>query len=258
MKKRIVSFVPSWTETLLEAGLDVVGRTRFCIHPTEQIASVPIVGGTKDVKWDKVLALEPDWILLDREENTLAMAKESPFPTLVTHVRSIADCARDLASVAERLDSKPLAEMADRWRTQSLAIPRKPAGPIPETEPTIPALQDWITSPDGKIDRLVYLIWKDPWMTVREDTFIGSMLARLGLGEFHRRGLELVESTARYPELDLGQLPETTLLLYSSEPYPFERKRDELPPRPGALIDGETYSWFGIRSLKFLESRRDD
>ena len=86
---RIVSMVPSWTETLLKAGVNVVGRTRYCIHPPKLITNIPIVGGTKDVSWDLVEDLKPDLVLLDQEENPLEMAEECPVPYFATHVNSI-------------------------------------------------------------------------------------------------------------------------------------------------------------------------
>ena len=280
---RIVSFVPSWTETLLAADLHVVGRTRFCIHPEDQVKDIPIVGGTKDVKWDKVRALKPDWILLDREENTREMAEDSPFPTLITDVRSTADCARDLGVMGEALGSRALTELAKRWRVQTDINARAIDTHASDVDTIdahaidahaidadtihakgnyaqavdadrIPGFLDWVHPPQKKIDRVVYLIWKDPWMTVAGHTFIGSMLQHVGLGAWHERGLEGVADDSRYPQIDIDRLPDTTLLLYSSEPYPFSKKRATLPNRPGALIDGELYSWFGTRSLAYLES----
>ena len=72
---RVVSLVPSLTETLLECGVEVVGRTRFCIHPADKVADIPAVGGTKEVNWQRCLALEPDLVVMDKEENTLEMAQ---------------------------------------------------------------------------------------------------------------------------------------------------------------------------------------
>jgi len=99
---RVVSMVPSWTETLLECGCEVVGRTRFCIHP-ERVRDIPIVGGTKSIDWDKVGALNADLLLLDREENTRSMSVESPIEVFATHVTSVDDLAPEL----ERLSVRP-------------------------------------------------------------------------------------------------------------------------------------------------------
>ena len=96
---RVISMVPSWTETLLYAGIQVVGRTRYCIHPADKVAQIPIVGGTKDIKWDLVQDLQADLVLLDREENPLEMAESSPIPFLATHVSSLRELARESWSV---------------------------------------------------------------------------------------------------------------------------------------------------------------
>ena len=74
-KAKIVCLVPSWTETLLLAGALVVGRTRFCIHPANLVADIPVVGGTKNMKLEDILRLEPDLVIMDQEENRLEMAE---------------------------------------------------------------------------------------------------------------------------------------------------------------------------------------
>src|ERR1022692_4596445 len=95
-KVRVISMVPSWTETLIESGVNVVGRTRFCIHPKDQVKSIQAVGGTKDIDWDKVNGLKPNLVILDQEENPKSMADQCPFPILATHVTQISDVGRDL------------------------------------------------------------------------------------------------------------------------------------------------------------------
>lgn len=308
---RIISLVPSWTETLIACGANVVGRSRFCIHPADQVRTIPKVGGTKDVKWEKVRALAPNLLILDKEENTREMAEASPAPVFASHIRTIEDCAPDLRRLAAAIEeaievapnnggpiatesrasggtadstrgdraiaaSRALVALASRWDR----IAANEARRVGDWD-DVPAVLDWIArpcAPPSASTAILYLIWKDPWMTVGIETFIGSVLSKLGLGGMHARGLEAVEShrvrppmgttiagverpstaASRYPEVELDALdPEQTLLLCSSEPYPFARKRDKVANLgfPAAIVDGEAYSWFGLRSLQFLEQR---
>lgn len=231
---RVVSLVPSLTETLLECGVEVVGRTRFCVHPE---GDIPVVGGTKQVDWEKVCALTPDFVLFDREENTKEMAEACPRPKLVTHVTSLASLAKDLRMLAEEWRNEKLADLAFR------------AGNIqPRKISAIPALSA-VNAPDyARIQTILYLVWRDPWIAVSRDTFIGDMLTHLGF--------ELPEFSERYPKISLeGYDPATTLLLFSSEPYPFGKKVEELQRLgfPSLIVDGEAFGWFGIRGIRFLE-----
>ncbi len=256
--------VPSWTETLLACGCDVVGRTRFCIHP-EEARGIPVVGGTKTIHWDRVSALEADLLLLDREENPKAMHDGSPIETFVTHVTSVADVGLELERLADRLGdarrgghplavlgtapARPMRDIASRW-----------SGAAAETKEALaswldlPGVIEWLRPPeDPSVGPGSYLIWRDPWMAIGPGTFIASMLEAVGVPQAH-----LLPSTGRYPTFDPALLPGNTVLLASSEPYPFHRKRDALLAldRPVAIVDGESFSWFGVRSLGFLESAR--
>lgn len=112
---------------------------------------------------------------------------------------------------------------------------------------------EWLKPPEREPERLLYLIWRGPWMTVSRDTFVGSMLSNVGYGG------RLPSFAEKYPKIDLADFdPATTTLLFSSEPYPFEKKKKELRALdfPSALVDGEAYSWFGVRSLRFLRQAR--
>jgi hypothetical protein len=241
--------VPSWTETLLECGCDVVGRTRFCIHP-ERARNLPVVGGTKTIDWSKVRVLEPDLLLLDREENPRSMAEESPVEVFATHVTGVTDLAPELERLATRLAQPSLSEVAARWSR------------VEQTRAELtrwqdlPGVLDWIVAPgEQAIGPFVYLIWRDPWMAIGEGTFIASMLAAVGLPPSMLFPRVPQSGNSRYPIVDPDELPRDAVLLASSEPYPFHRKRDALLGlnRPVAIVDGESFSWFGVRSLAFLE-----
>jgi len=228
----------------------VVGRTRFCIHPRDKMPAIPVVGGTKQVSWEKVHGLKPDLIILDKEENTVEMAAASPYPYLATQVYHLHDVSRELYSLAEALHNSALIALADRWSE---------LGKQPDllfTVDHIPGLLQWVKplQQTQLIQQVAYLIWRDPWMSVSRHCFIGSVMQKLGMS------LPYFVSHQRYPVFEFTELdPSSTLLLLSSEPYPFHRKTPEVENLPfaSAVVDGECYSWFGVRSLRFLEQQYD-
>ncbi|MGE3260206.1 MAG: helical backbone metal receptor [Bacteriovoracia bacterium] len=238
---RVVSLVPSWTETLIECGVDVVGRTRFCVHPPNYIK---IVGGTKDL--DKILLeeLNPDLLILDKEENLPEMANRKNH---VTHVEKADDVPAELERLAEILQNPKLARLAQEW-TEELAHPY-----FPQPAAKIPGITAWIKRPEQEPEQILYMIWRGPWMAVAPHAFVGSMLTHLGYGA------KLQVQEEKYPKIDLENYdPQKTLLLFASEPYPFAKKKRELQALafPSAIVDGEAYSWFGVRSLRFLQKLR--
>lgn len=242
---RVISLVPSWTETLIEAGVEVVGRTRFCVHPAERVASIPIVGGTKDIDWARVRDLGADLLVLDREENPRAFADEAPIPWIATHVMDVASAAEGLRLLADRIRNAELRAFADRYASVALATAREP-GRGPGRGIGHALLRSW---PAGlpSHDPVIYVIWRKPWMAAGSATYIGSVLRRLGFGL-----AELPEG--KYPVIS-EELLRVAFPLFSSEPFPFLKKEKELRrdfPR-GAIADGEALSWFGVRGLRFLE-----
>jgi len=241
---RVICLVPSLTETLIECGIEVIGRTRFCIHPIRQVKGIPVVGGTKNVDWEKCKILKPDLVVFDREENPKEMADSCPFNWHATHITSVDNIADELIRLADKVESSQLLEMA--IKLNELA-----------SKPNLKTI-DWGNVP-GQIEsignnlnsykRIEYIIWRDPWMAVSSDTFIGSMLERLGFSDY------LSNHTKPYPELSTEDMNNPdTFYLFSSEPYPFAKHKDFLLNTDinGAIIDGEVYSWFGIRSYRAL------
>lgn len=232
--------VPSWTETLLEAGVDVVGRTRFCVHPSARVAAIPVVGGTKDLSADQCEALRADLVLLDREENPRGFLDLLRAPVLDTHVDSLDSLASELDRLATELHAPKLRGFADRTR-RVIALP-------PSSAPSaVPGVLEELT-PYARGAPVQYVIWTEPWMAVGPATYIASVLRRLG---FTLR----TSPAGKYPRIDEDSLKDT-FTLYSSEPFPFLKKIPELKAagRPGAVVDGEGYSWFGVRGLRFLEN----
>lgn len=242
---RIVSLVPSWTETLIKAGIEVVGRTSFCIHPSSSVADIQGVGGTKKVNWDKIQKLKPNYVLMDVEENTKEMADECPFPILTTHIRSINDVSVACKELSSTLRNLELKKLADRWEkvSEHPGLSRSL-----EKLPMPGMLEDLVPFSGQK--RILYIIWKEPWMAICKDTFIGSVLEKLGYASY----LEKLE--CKYPQIKLEDYsPQDYYLVFSSEPFPFQKKSEELKKLGYAscIVDGESYSWFGIRTLMFLE-----
>ncbi len=144
---RVVSMVPSWTETLLKAGVPVVGRTRFCIHPPKMITNIPIVGGTKDVSWELVEDLKPDLVLLDEEENPLEMAEECPVPYFSTHVSSLETLQKELVRLGEKFENPALIDMSVRC----LDVIEAP--PVKWNYQKIPGFLEWVKSPGDEYEK---------------------------------------------------------------------------------------------------------
>jgi ABC-type Fe3+-hydroxamate transport system substrate-binding protein len=236
---RVICLVPSLTETLLDSGVDVVGRTRFCIHPTSRVREIAIVGGTKDIDWEKVKALSADLLILDQEENPKSFADESPIPWFATHVRSVADLAGDLRLLSKACASKELLTWAERAQD----ILKKPKPRLQR----VPGLIREIGGGLSPSEKVIYVIWKGPWMAAGSKTYIGSVLGLLGIPM-----KELPEGN--YPVISENLLA-SSAGYFSSEPFPFAKKSAELVAEGfhGAIVDGEGYSWFGSRGIRFLE-----
>jgi ABC-type Fe3+-hydroxamate transport system substrate-binding protein len=250
---RVISLVPSWTETLLWAGVDVVGRTRYCIHPSPQVDHLQIVGGTKKVDWNKISHLNPDLVLMDKEENTKEIADKCAYRFHATHITSIQDLPRELTQMSDILKSAALKNLADRWQ--------KVLSPSPQIQAAtnhlhFPGLIQWIRPPQSEIgiQKVVYVVWRKPWMCIRSNTFIGSVLGHLGFSVWEPN----TQTQSRYPEFNLNEaLSDGVCVLLSSEPYDFIKEKIDFdyPQASVALVDGEKFSWFGIRSLQFLEQQ---
>lgn len=259
--------VPSWTETLIECGVNVVGRTRFCIHPQYDVKAIPVVGGTKEIDWEKVSSLKADILILDREENPKSMADESPIPFFASHVTCVEDVPRELLKLSEVLRTSIIESnsvlkiqgMTERWEKvlkTNLKFYNMSSTGLQMQSGKQPLIIEWIKKPKDPIHQIIYVIWKSPYMAVTKETFVGSMLKTIGL----ETSLSKVETGKLYPDIQLEDFdPQTTLFLFSSEPFPFHKKVADLKALNlnSAIVDGEHLSWFGLRSLKFLESLVD-
>jgi len=229
--QRIISLVPSLTEFFIDLGLNVVGRTRFCIHPLNKISEIPRVGGTKDFKLEKILELKPDIVIASKEENekTGILALEKKVPVYVSDIL-------DLKSAYSFMD-----DMGSLFQKEK------------ETSELVQKIKGCFLKflPSKCESSVLYFIWKDPYIAVGPGTFINSLLE-----ECHFKNLISLKSSERYPQLDLNQLkfaPDFVFL--SSEPYPFREKHiaeisELLPSAKIMLVDGELFSWYGSRLIK--------
>lgn len=239
--RRVVSLVPSTTETLfaLGAGEAVVGVTRYCVHPAGRLEGVTRVGGTKDLLMDRLVALEPDLVIGNAEENTREIFAEiEPIAPLLVAFPKAVDGALD--------DVRRLGVVMGREAEAAALIERITAERA--------ALRAVVEAGPGF--RYTYIIWRDPWMGVTDDTFISALLAEAG-------GVNaLAGRTPRYPALLPEELADGGVILLSSEPYPFkERHREELVRRGVRadqifFIDGELCSWHGARLVEALPALR--
>ena len=242
---RIVSLVPSLTELVCELGLagQLVGRTGFCVHPRAGLRTVPKVGGTKDVNLAKLRALMPTHVLLNIDENLQPLAAE--LARFVPHLV--------VTHPLGPLDNPPLYRLlggifAREQEAEALCARFEEA-----YDTLVRAASAWPREP------VLYLIWKDPWMTVSRDTYISRALALAGWDTLP------AGAAARYPQvaLDERSLKDVGRVLLSSEPYRFRdrhlvqlRALPALRAKPVALIDGEMTSWYGSRAIAGMDYLR--
>jgi hypothetical protein len=234
---RIVSLVPSVTELLCELGLAhwLVGRTGFCIHPAAQVAGIAKVGGTKDVNVEKIRRLAPTHLVVNIDENEKptveALAQFIPH-VIVTHPLA----PHDNLALFRLLGG--IFQAGERAETLCAEF---------ET-----AQRDLLARRTDEPRNVLYCVWKDPWMTVSDDTYIARMLALIDWRQV------TVTGAARYPVFDWqpGLLDEIDLVLLSSEPYQFTQAHvDHLQRelgKPVLLVDGEMLSWYGSRAIAGL------
>lgn len=230
--QKIISLVPSQTELLYHLGLEqqVIGITKFCVHPHDWFKNKTRVGGTKNLNISRIQNLQPDLIIANKEENVKEQVEEltKDFNVWITDVNNMEDA---LAMI------KDIGELTYKIR---------------HAETLIGEIKYKFSELETKNYKLptCYLIWQNPYMTVGGDTFINDMMKHCGLKN-------IFENKNRYPEINIDQLSthNCQLILLSSEPYPFKQKHvDELqqllPGKKIVLVDGEMFSWYGNRLLQ--------
>ncbi|MBU4538442.1 MAG: helical backbone metal receptor [Weeksellaceae bacterium] len=227
---KIISLVPSITETLFDFGLnetEITGRTKFCIHPENSVRNVEIIGGTKNLNIEKIKSLKPDLIIANKEENVKEQIKEldKNFKVLVTNISTLEDNYYLLKNLGNLLNRQ---EIAQKFNMKIYEV--------------------FHGFSDSQKKKCAYLIWKNPYMTVGSDTFIHDVLDKIGFEN-------VFKNRKRYPEISVEEMKPADYIFLSSEPFPFQQKhidelQKKLPDSKIILVDGEAFSWYGTHLAK--------
>ena len=218
---RIVSLVPSLTEALAFSCRDkLVAATDWCTHPAD--LAIARVGGTKNPDLEAIVALRPNLVVANAEENRppdLDVLRAQGIPVWVTDIRAVDQA---LASIDRLLRAVGALDVG--WLSQ--------------------ARDSWLNPPalvEGRRLRAVVPIWRRPWMHLGSDTYAGDVLRRLGVDNV------LSDSPQRYPKLGLGSLPTADLVVLPDEPYRFSEMDgpEAFPGVPCALVSGRSLTWYG-------------
>ena len=232
--QRIISLVPSQTELLFYLGLDkeVVGITKFCVHPMEWFRKKTRVGGTKKIDLQKIKELQPDLIICNKEENEKEQIEElmKHYPVWMSDISNLEEALNMIIHVGEITGTKEKAvelvrEIELRFHRLTLTL-----------------------SPREGIKTVGYFIWNNPYMCAGKETFIDAMLTMCGLTNVFAdpRYLKLTEDAIKKADPDI--------VFLSSEPFPFKQKHVEecktlCPAAKIVVVDGEMFSWYGSRLL---------
>lgn len=231
--KKLVCLAPAITETLYHLSLskEIVGRTRFCKYPKEKVKNAINVGGTKDIKLERIHALKPDLIIAEKEENTKEIVEtlEKHYPVYVFQVQSMTDSLEMVLQLGYLVNREREAQIMYQSIEQSFK--------------SLPKLNN---------KRVAYMIWQHPYMVVGKNTYINSLLEHFGLSN------PFAQLKGRYPVVTIEQLTKANLdiLLLATEPFPFQEKHvrlfnEQLPDVKIAIIDGEQF-WYGAKAEKIV------
>lgn len=237
LPKKIVSLVPSQTELLYDLGLsdEVVGITKFCIHPSQWFRNKIRIGGTKNVDIQKVIALKPDLIIANKEENTKSDIDqlEKIAPVWISDIVNLNDSFQMIKSIGSIVNK----EVQAKEIIEKISLEFNLLNQVTSVKST-------------KIITVCYLIWQNPFITIGADTFINDMLQLCGLQN-------IFANKNRYPEISIQEIitKKSDLIMLSSEPFPFTEKhlqeiQMQIPNIKVILADGEMFSWYGSRLLQ--------
>ncbi|MHB1923012.1 MAG: ABC transporter substrate-binding protein [Chitinophagaceae bacterium] len=238
--ERIISLVPSQTELLADLGLDqqVLGITKFCIHPPHWFRSKTRIGGTKTLNLDLIRQLNPQLILGNKEENQQSQMEilMEEFPVWISDIHTVDDALQMIRTVGGMTNSLAKSELI-----------------VSDILKGFNQLKDNQMTKVNAGPKAAYFIWKDPWMVAGGNTFIQDMMKLAGFEN-------IFQFQEGYPAIQLNQLqalhPEVILL--SSEPFPFKEKHLEeighfISDCKIKMVDGEMFSWYGSRMIQFPE-----
>lgn len=234
--RRIISLVPSQTELLFDLGLDeqVIGITKFCIHPNHWFKSKQRVGGTKQLNLPLIRSLLPDLVIANKEENVKEQVEsiEQFCPVYCSDISTLADSFLMIDEIGKLTNTRSKASLLIDSIKNEFSTLEATAKPV---------------------IKVAYLIWRNPYMTIGADTFINDMLKLAGFEN-------VFANRNRYPEISIQELATAgvDVILLSSEPFPFKEKhllemktcwpQNNLQPFPHLkIVDGEMFSWYGSR-----------
>ena len=233
--QRIISLVPSQTELLHYLGLGdrVVGITKFCVHPNEWYRNKPRIGGTKTLNFEKIIALQPDLIIGNKEENTQAEIEflQKNYPVWMSDLYTLDDVWDMFSRLGKLLQVEKQATALTSDLKQRFSALKKPL----------------------QAPKVAYFIWQKPYMVAGSNTFIDHIL--------QQAGFENVFATQqRYPSCGIEEIQAARpdYILLSSEPYPFKEKHIQhfqsiCPNAVIEIVDGELFSWYGSRLLHTVD-----
>lgn len=227
---KVISLVPSITEALFDLGLNekqIIGRTKFCIHPHEAVKNIPIIGGTKNLNLAKIRSLQSDLIIANKEENVKEQvnALMSDCKVMLTNIETLEDNYYLLKTLGKMFGKEEKAQLFN-LKIYEILQHCKIKTPV----------------------KTAYLIWKNPYMTIGRDTFIHHILTETGFENIFKH-------KKRYPEIQIVDLADADVIMLSSEPFPFKETHiAELqavyPEKKIIIVDGEAFSWYGTHIAK--------
>lgn len=245
--RRIVSLVPSITEALFAFGLGkrIVGVTKFCVEPKDEVTDVPKVGGTKNLDATAVKKLKPELVVANAEENEKADIESlvaEGLPVFVTYPRTVAHATAMMRTLAEMTDTVDVASPIVAGIEAEAALARA-------------------ANKENRRRRVFCPIWRNPWMTIGPDTYMHDFLSNCGLDNVYG------DSNERYPEIALEDAAERQpeIVILPDEPYRFSRRHvpevTEGIPAVGEsriyLVDGKDICWHGPRIAGALRRVRE-
>lgn len=228
---RIVSLVPSQTELLYYLGVSPIAKTVFCIHPSKEFKNATKIGGTKKLQLDKIKALKPDLIIGNKEENVQEeiMELQNHFPVWMSDVNTLDQAYEMIEKVGVLIGKETQSSTLNNHIRQAF---------------------NRLITPKSTSNSVLYLIWKDPFYGVGNNTFIHDVLTQSAFQN-------VLKNEERYPEISLEKIKELApqYLFLSTEPFPFKEAhvtelQQHLPHTKVVLVDGEMFSWYGNRLLQ--------
>lgn len=233
---RVVSLVPSQTELLVDLGLreKIVGITKFCVHPSDLKSEKTVVGGTKQVNFNKIKALRPDIVICNKEENTEELVGELSriAPVWISDIVTITDNNRMIEQLGQIFD-----------------VVSKASEIVSKIDSELALFRNYIKGYSEK--RVLYIIWKKPYMAAGRGTFIDSLLKE------NKYSNIFSVNAGRYPEVKQEDFLKADIILLSTEPYPFKNvdvvEMTKKLNKEVKLVDGEFFSWYGSRLMKAFD-----